>query len=138
MLADRDHITQYIPQRKPMVMIDALKEASDQHAITQFTVRKDNIFVSEGYLSEPGLVENIAQTAAAQSGYQHLKAGKSVRIGYIAAVKNLVVTQLPQVDTVIETSVRVINEVLNVIIIEGRIAQGETLLCSCEIRIFTT
>lgn len=138
MLANRDHITQYIPQRKPMIMIDALKEAGDQHAITQLTVRADNIFVSEGYLSEPGLVENIAQTAAAQSGYQHRKAGKPVTIGYIAAVKNLVVAQLPPVDTVIETRVRVINQVLNVIIIEGRITQGEMLMCSCEIRIFTT
>lgn len=138
MLADRDHIIQYIPQRKPMVMIDALKEASDRHAVTQLMIRAENIFVSDGHFTEPGLVENIAQTAAAQSGYQHVQGGMPVKIGYIAAVKNLVITQLPEVGTVIETSVQVINQVLNVIIIEGRIAQGEMLLCSCEIRIFTT
>src|SRR5688572_10579494 len=96
MLADRDHILQYIPQRKPMVMIDSLKEASDLHAITQLMIREENIFVSEGHLTEPGLVENIAQTAAAQSGYQHVQGGMVVKIGYIAAVKNLVINQLPE------------------------------------------
>jgi predicted hotdog family 3-hydroxylacyl-ACP dehydratase len=45
MLAGKDHITDYIPQRHPMVMIDDLLEASDTHAVTRLKIDAANIFV---------------------------------------------------------------------------------------------
>ena len=70
MLASRNDITQYIPQRAPIVMVHALVEADDEHAVTQLAIEPDNIFVSNEFFAEPGLVENIAQTAAMHVGYQ--------------------------------------------------------------------
>jgi predicted hotdog family 3-hydroxylacyl-ACP dehydratase len=70
MLATKSNITNYIPQREPIVMIHNLVEVSDEHAVTQLTIEPDNVFVTEGYFAEPGLVENIAQTAAVHVGYQ--------------------------------------------------------------------
>lgn len=137
MLAQRQNITDFIPQRDPIVMIDDLIEASEMHSLTQLVVRQDNIFVESGKLAEPGLVENIAQTAAAQVGYQCSVKNIPVPLGYIAAVKNLTIAKLPAVNTRITTSIRIVNQVMDVTLAEGIVKDesGEEC-CRCEMRIF--
>ena len=136
MLATRDDITKYIPQRHPIVMVHALIEADDSHAVTELGIEPDNIFVSNEFFAEPGLVENIAQTAAMHVGYQCSLKNIPIPIGYIAAVKDLKIRALPKQNTRITTSVRVTNKVLDVTVVEGRVEQEGNLLCSCEMRIF--
>jgi len=136
MLATRDDITKYIPQRNPIVMVHALIEADDTHAVTELGIEPDNIFVSNEFFAEPGLVENIAQTAAMHVGYQCSLKNIPIPIGYIAAVKDLKIRALPKQNTRITTSVRVTNKVLDVTVVEGRVEQEGNLLCSCEMRIF--
>ena len=136
MLATRDDITKYIPQRHPIVMVHALVEADDSHAVTELVIEPDNIFVSNEFFAEPGLVENIAQTAAMHVGYQCSLKNIPIPIGYIAAVKDLKIQALPKQNTRITTSVRVTNKVLDVTVVEGRVEQEGNLLCSCEMRIF--
>lgn len=136
MLVSRDHILDYIPQRPPMVMIDELVEASDDHAITRLTVRHDNLFVDDERLTEPGMIENIAQTAAAQVGYQCSQKHIPVPIGYIAAIKNLRIGDMPKLNSQITTSIRVTNHVLDVTVAEGKIEQDGMVCCECEMRIF--
>ena len=136
MLATRDDITKYIPQRHPIVMVHALLEADDDHAVTQLTIEPDNIFVSKEYFSEPGLVENIAQTAAMHVGYQCSLKNIPIPIGYIAAVKDLRIQTLPKQNSRITTTVKITNKVLDITVVEGRIEQEGNLLCSCEMRIF--
>ena len=136
MLATRDDITKYIPQRHPIVMVHALIEADDSHAVTELGIEPDNIFVSNEFFAEPGLVENIAQTAAMHVGYKCSLKNIPIPIGYIAAVKDLKIQALPKQNTRITTSVRVTNKVLDVTVVEGRVEQDGNLLCSCEMRIF--
>ena len=136
MLATRDDITKYIPQRHPIVMVHELVEADDDHAVTQLTIEPDNIFVSKEYFSEPGLVENIAQTAAMHVGYQCSLKNIPIPIGYIAAVKDLKIQALPKQNSLITTSVKITNKVLDITVVEGRVEQEGNLLCSCEMRIF--
>jgi predicted hotdog family 3-hydroxylacyl-ACP dehydratase len=137
MLASKQNITDFIPQREPIVMIDDLVEASDIHSITQLQVREENIFVEGGRFTEPGLVENIAQTAAAQVGYQCSVKKIPVPLGYIAAVKNLTISKLPAVNSRITTSIKIVNQVLDVTLAEGKVVNenGEEC-CRCEMRIF--
>lgn len=136
MLATRDNITGYIPQRAPMVMIHDLVEASDIHAVTKLKIESENIFVENNVFTEPGLVENIAQTAAAHVGYQCAIKKISVPVGYIAAVKDLKITKLPSTGAEITTSIRIVNHVLDVTLAQGEVKfQGE-ICCSCEMRIF--
>ncbi len=135
-LATRDDIIRYIPQRYPIVMVHELVEADEDHAVTALTIEPDNVFVSKEYFSEPGLVENIAQTAAMHVGYQCALKNIPIPIGYIAAVKDLKIQSLPKQNTRIITSVKVTNKVLDVTVVEGRIEQEGNLLCSCEMRIF--
>jgi 3-hydroxyacyl-[acyl-carrier-protein] dehydratase len=137
MLVNRHDITHYIPQRDPIVMVHELMEANEEQASTVFTIESGNVFLSKGFLAEPGLIENIAQTAAVQAGYHCMKHNIPVPIGYIAAVKNLKINQLPKENSKIETKVRVTNKVLDVTVVEGTIEQEGNIICSCEMRIFT-
>ena len=136
MLATRDDITKYIPQRDPIIMVHELVEADDHHAVTNLMIEPDNVFVSNEYFREPGLVENIAQTAAMHVGYQCALKNIPIPIGYIAAVKDLKIFSLPKHNTRIATSVKITNKVLDVTVVEGRVEQEGNLLCSCEMRIF--
>jgi predicted hotdog family 3-hydroxylacyl-ACP dehydratase len=136
MLADKNTITNFIPQRSPMVMIHNLVEASEAKAVTQLTVLSDNIFFTNNKLGEPGLLENIAQTAAVQVGYVCAQRNIPVPIGYIAAIKDLSIFNLPSEKTTITTTVTVKNQVMDITLVEGEIKQNDEVLCRCEMRIF--
>ena len=136
MLATLQDISRYIPQRSPMIMIHNLLEAGEETAITQLQILPDNIFITKGFLGEPGLVENIAQTAAVQVGYVCVQRNISVPIGYIAAIKDLKVYNLPAENSTITTTVTVKNQVLDITLVEGEVKQNGEVLCTCEMRIF--
>jgi predicted hotdog family 3-hydroxylacyl-ACP dehydratase len=136
MLADRDDILKFIPQRRPIVMVHALEEATDDRAVTHFDIEPDNVFIDDGRFAEPGMVENIAQTAAVHIGYQCTQKNIPIPIGYIAAIRDLKVKGLPMANSSITTSVKIVNKVLDITVVQGMITQGDDTLCSCEMRIF--
>lgn len=136
MLANREDILKFIPQRRPIVMVHQLTSADDDSATTRFDIEADNVFIDDGTLAEPGMVENIAQTAAVHIGYQCSRKNVPIPIGYIAAIKDLKVKALPLVNSTITTSVKVVNKVLDITVVQGMITQNSETLCTCEMRIF--
>ena len=78
-------IKSLIPQREPILLVDALVGVEGDMARTQLTVRRDNSFVGDdGLLAEPGLIEHIAQSASAFAGYKAMEAGASEPpVGYM-------------------------------------------------------
>jgi predicted hotdog family 3-hydroxylacyl-ACP dehydratase len=137
MLADKTNIENFIPQRAPMRMIHDLIEVTNDRAVSAFVIEENNIFVSNGVFTEPGLIENIAQTAAAHAGYLYQQNGVTVPVGFIAAIKDLKIYSLPLLDTSIETTITVTNRVFDVTIVKGVIDQNGKTLCTCEMKIFT-
>jgi predicted hotdog family 3-hydroxylacyl-ACP dehydratase len=131
-----EDILSLIPQRSPFVMIDKLIYADEKFSRSVLKVREGNIFVKKGELAEPGLVENIAQTAAAGIGYICRIEKQPVRVGYIGAIQNLEIAALPKINDEIETEVVVKNQIFNVTIISGRIRCNDKLLAQCEMKIF--
>ena len=132
----KEEIANYIPHRPPMVMIDELIEASESKAVSKFFISTENIFVADGKFQEPGLIENIAQTAAAQAGYIQKKNNLPVLIGYLASVKSLNLFFMPNVNSTLTTSVTVINQVGDITLLNGEVHSNDQLVCSCELRIF--
>lgn len=132
----QNDITSIIPQRPPFVMIDQLVHCDETTAGTAFLVKPGHILVEDGELSEAGLIENIAQTAAAGLGYINLQSDIPVVIGYIAAIKNLEIFELPQTGELIATSVTIINRVFDVTIVAAEAKRGDTLLAKCEMKIY--
>ena len=133
---DRFDILELIPQRAPFVMIAELMDVREQSATSSFRILEDNIFVKDGQFQESGLIENIAQTAAAMSGYKAKISGSAAEIGFLGGVKNLRINYLPDVDTNLITEVILENQVLNVNLIKGLIRQEDKLVAECEMKVF--
>ena len=111
MIVTKENIQSLIPQRPPFVMIDELVYSDEKSSRTSLLINNDNIFVVNGELREPGLLENIAQTAAAHAGYDAYKENQPVKVGYIGAVKNFEVFRLPLLNDRIETEITVEDQV---------------------------
>ena len=135
-LLNKENITTVIPQRPPFVMVDELLQCDENLTLTSFTVRADNLFFENGRLGSSALVENIAQTAAAGSGFHALQQNGPVLVGFIGAIKNLVIGALPMEGELLMTETRMVNTVFNVSMVEGKVFCGEKLLASCEMKIF--
>ena len=129
-------ILSYIPQRPPFVMVDRVMASDETSTKSSFRIREDNIFVEGGKLKEPGLVENIAQTAAARAGFKALSEGEPVKVGFIGGIRNLQVLGFPEVGSDIETEITVVNQVYDVSVISGKVTCKGMLLAACEMKIF--
>jgi predicted hotdog family 3-hydroxylacyl-ACP dehydratase len=129
------NIIDLIPQRPPMVMIDHLIDADEKSARGRLTIKESNLFSHNGKLQEAGLIEFIAQTAAAYTGYLSLSRNQLVRRGFIGSVKNLVIHSLPDINTEIQSEIIVDTELLGYTIITGRVFQNDKVLAECEMRI---
>jgi predicted hotdog family 3-hydroxylacyl-ACP dehydratase len=125
-----------LPHRPPFVMVDRLSECDEQRYCTIFQIRAGNVLVDDGELSEAGLVENIAQTAAAGKGFIAQQTGDPIATGYIVAVKNLEVLALPKVGDLIETEVVVEKQIFDFFLISGTVYRDGEILGSCEMKIF--
>jgi predicted hotdog family 3-hydroxylacyl-ACP dehydratase len=135
-LVAKEHITEYIPQAQPIVMIDTLTYCEGNTTKTTFKVEEGTIFVKNGILHEPGIIENIAQTAAAKAGYEVKKHGAEPLLGFIGAVKDLKIFAFPKVGETLETTVVIKTEVMGVTLIEGFSVCNGNKIAECEMKIF--
>jgi predicted hotdog family 3-hydroxylacyl-ACP dehydratase len=130
------NIQDLIPQRQPMVMIDRLTYAGEKSAKGSLCIRESNIFCENHCFLESGIIEFIAQTAAAYTGYKNKCNNISVSEGYIGAVKNLAIYSLPPVNAEIQSEIIVDNEIAGFTIVSGKVLYNSFIIAECEIRIF--
>lgn len=136
MLIEGNDILEYIPQRPPVVMVDKLLYAGKDKTISGLLIDESNIFFTNGSLSESGLVENIAQTAAVGMGFLSKQDNRKVPVGFIASIKDLKIFKLPVAGDEITTEVVVTNQVMEVSIVKGVVFNKGVILAECEMRIF--
>lgn len=142
MLVSREDVLKFIPQRAPIVVVHGLLEHAENASVSEFHVEHDHLFVRDGKFLPSGLMENIAQTSALRSGYhfsKQMEAGgekKEPPIGFIGALKNFVVTDLPSVGSVLRTTVTVLHEVMGMQVVEAHVQCGRNVIASCEMKIF--
>lgn len=117
-------------------MIDKLLYCGENISRTGLLIRSDNIFVQNGELREPGLVENIAQTAAARAGYMSQLENKPVLAGYIGSVKNLEIFSLPKTGDELVTEITIEKQIFDVTLVTGKITCDGRVLGQCEMKIF--
>ncbi len=129
-------IEELIPQRVPIVMVDRLTSIEEGVSYTELEVRADNLFVERGVLSECGLIEHIAQSAAARIGYLFRMRGEAVPIGYIGSVNQFALGRLPRVGERFTTSIRVLQEVYQVSLVEAEVRSGDEVVASSRMKIF--
>jgi predicted hotdog family 3-hydroxylacyl-ACP dehydratase len=125
-----------IPQKPPMVMVDRLVEIIDKTTVTAFLIRENNIFCENGEFREPGLIENMAQTAAAGVGSRPGISGGQAPVGFIGGIRNLRIDGFPKVGQEIVTRVTVMHEVYDATIAQGEVFLDDRLIAGCELKIF--
>lgn len=130
-----ENIISFIPQRAPFILIDELLEAHKDYSKTSFDIIEDRLFVCNHVLTEPGIVENMAQTAAAGIGYCLCNQQQNL-VGFIAAIKSLIIDELPRVGEQIITEVAFLHRRLNAYIVEGSVYLHDRKIASCEFSIF--
>jgi 3-hydroxymyristoyl/3-hydroxydecanoyl-(acyl carrier protein) dehydratase len=134
-LVARSDITMLIPHRQPMLMIDNLVSAESRKTRTSFTVREDNIFIESGIFQEHGLMENMAQTAAAGAGWNYLEMGKERPPTYFAAVSRLSIETLPAVGDTLETETEIQHILAGMALIRARVNIGNKCIARCEMKV---
>ena len=131
-----EQLGRLIPQRDPIIRVDTLFEADDESAITGLTIKEDNIFCDGKVLTEPGVIEHIAQSASAFAGYKAYKKELPAPIGFIGEVKKFKVNRLPDIGSKIRTNITVISEAMNISLIKGEVVSENELVASCQMKIF--
>ncbi len=116
-------------------MVDRVFKGSTKSALTGLHIKEDNIFAENGKFTESGLIENIAQSAAAAIGMEYVKNKLPIPLGFIGAVKNLNIYLLPDVNEDIYTLIEETNEVFGISIIQGTVFTEKGIIASCEMKV---
>ncbi len=119
-------------------MVDRLLYSDADTARTSFRVKAENPLVDKGVFTEAGLLENIAQTAAAGAGYNARLEGKAASPGYIVSVSRFTVSALPPVDSELLTEIRVQTRIPDIIVISGTVTYNDKVIAACEMKILTS
>lgn len=125
-----------IPQRPPIVMVDSFFGIEENCSYSGLTITPDNIFCEAGKLQEPGIIEHIAQSAAARIGFIYTRQGAQVPLGFIGSVDKLKIYNLPEVGIKLFTEITVVQEVFDITLVSAQVKAGEELIAECRMKIF--
>lgn len=131
-----DDITSLIPQRPPILMVDRFSYEDDSLCHSELTLKEDNMFLHNGSMVPEGLLEHIAQTAAAHIGYRRKMAGEEVNLGFIGDIKRCTMgKRMPTVGQTLMTTMRVVSQVGNITMVSAEsTSDGETLI-ECRMKL---
>ncbi|BFO65166.1 hypothetical protein NK356_12995 [Chryseobacterium sp. S0630] len=116
--SDKDFVESLIPQRFPFVMVHELSEYSENHLLSGFEIKEDNLFIQDGFFQASGLIEHQAQSVALHTGYKYYLLGKDAPTGYIGAIKSFEAEILPKVGDHLKSEVTILNEVMGVTLVD--------------------
>ena len=125
-----------IPQRPPIVMVDSFFGIEENCSYSGLTITSYNIFCEAGKLQEPGVIEHIAQSAAARIGFIYTRQGAQVPLGFIGSVDKLKIYNLPEVGIKLFTEITVVQEVFDITLVSAQVKAGEELIAECRMKIF--
>ncbi len=112
-ITDTASIKKLLPHREPLLMVDGLHYYNEKRAIATLTILETNMFLENPNFAETGLIEHMAQTAALMTGYKYSIHNLPAREGFIAAIKNLKIEQLPKINDTISSTVEITFEMAN-------------------------
>ncbi|RLD50380.1 MAG: 3-hydroxyacyl-ACP dehydratase [Bacteroidetes bacterium] len=130
-----DKLKSLLPQAPPMLMIDTLMSSYTKKTVTKLTIKEDNIFVSEDLFREPGIIENMAQTAAVRAGYEAKISDEKVKIGFIGNIKNLNIYALPKVNDTLQTILTPLSDIGNISSVKTEIFLNAEKIAECSMTI---
>lgn len=129
-------ITQLIPQRDPIIMVDDIRLTDTDSAITSLTIGASNWFVEGDHLLEAGLVEHVAQSAAALVGMAAADKGEAPHLGFIGSVQDFAIHALPKVGATIQTRVHIAAVVEEITLVEATLCVEDQTIATGRMKVF--
>ncbi|AZA72237.1 hypothetical protein [Chryseobacterium indoltheticum] len=132
--SDQDFVENLIPQKFPFVMVNSISEYSEEHLVSGFTIKEENIFVHEGVFQASGLIEHQAQSVALHTGYKFYLLGKEAPTGYIGAIKTFQAETLPKIGDQLVSEVKIINEMMGVTLVQISTTVNNQVIATSEMK----
>ncbi|MGI9650317.1 ABC transporter permease [Chryseobacterium sp. RLHN22] len=132
------NIHNFLPHRKPMLMVDYILELTPEKVVTSFKITPDNIFIHNNHFIEAGLVEHSAQTSSSilgQSFFENPESNTKV-IGFITNIKKIEVFASPKAGDKIISKASLVSKYENICQIFCETFLDEKLLIRTEISLF--
>ena len=129
-------ITDFIPQREPIIMVDTLYSATEGHCVAGLTVQADNLFCEDDFFTEPGVIEHIAQSASVMTGYNARRKNNPPPIGFIGEVKKYKTFTLPKIGDKLITTIHILSEIMNITLLSAETKVNERIIATCQMKIF--
>ena len=133
-ITDKDFIGKLIPQKAPFVMVDKLLHFEESRVVAGLVISEDNIFTKKDKLTEPGLIEHMAQTVALYTGYQYFLKKEEAPVGYIGAIKKAEILELPELGKELTTTVNVLHDIMGVTLVTSETECDGRVIASSEMK----
>ncbi|CAM1349468.1 hypothetical protein [Tenacibaculum halocynthiae] len=133
-ITERETILKLIPQRAPIVMVSTLTYYDENKVASELKIEKENLFVKNSELQEPGLIEHMAQTVALYTGYHFYINNLEAPEGYIGAIKGIEIKKLPRVGEILETEVEILQEIMGVTLVKGMTKLDGEIIMSAQMK----
>lgn len=133
-----EEIKRLLNQRSPILMVDVLYEADETKAVAGLTVGAECMFCQDGKLTEPGLIEHIAQSASAFVSYKaNINSPEAdALLGYIGEVKKLKINgPLPAVGVEVRTTITIQSEVMGITLFTAEAKVNDCIVASCQMKL---
>ena len=129
-----EFIKELIPQREPIIMVDAILEYEESKVVGGLMVSEDCIFVENNTLKEPGVLEHMAQTVALYTGYEYYLKNMQAPVGYIGSMKNVEILQLPKIGEKLVTTATILHEIMGVTLVNIETKVDEKIIAFGEMK----
>lgn len=138
-------ISNFLPHRKPFLMVDKVLELTDDFVATSFVIKEDCILVENNMFSEVGIVENAAQTCSAIVGKSYFDdddiEGKGTKlIGFISTIKKTEIIKIPSIGQMITSKAKLISrfdtDAYSICTLECITSIADETVAICEMNLF--
>lgn len=125
----------WLPQAPPFIFVDRFR-IRDSEFEAAYIVKENAYLTREGRLSPSGLVENMAQTAAVESGWAAGAEGLAPPVGFLGSVSQLEVRRLPAVGEQLLTRIQQTHQILQARVLKAEVQLDGEWIARCEMKIF--
>ena len=139
MTSSHSDISKIIPHRSPMVMIDRFTKVSETIGIGEKRFSQGDYGCENGFVLQSILIECVAQTVAAQHGYNQLSENNpKPTLGMLVAIDHFIFFHPVPEEAFITIKIDKIDEIGKFHLIRGEILFGEKQMAQGRIKIFNT
>ncbi len=122
-----------LPQQPPFSMIDKVLHCDNEQTRCVYTPLSSNPMVIDDFFSPEGMIEMMAQCAAARAS---ILSGGNVRIGYIVTVRDFRCDAVVPAKTELTATLELVNEIMQFQVFQVAVAHASNVIAQAEIRIF--